>query len=334
MERLQRERKRQDGVDSRTADGSDGVTEHYSVLLNETIELLDIRDNGIYVDGTLGRAGHAKAILKKIPNGQLIAFDKDLEAIKTSESILKPIGTNFTLVHRGFENLDTVLDELGVDKIDGMILDLGVSSPQFDDGERGFSYRYDAKLDMRMNQEQELSAYEVVNNYSYQQLVKIFYEYGEEKFAKNIARMIEKRRYEAPIATTLQLVDVIKEALPAKVVNAKGHPAKKVFQAIRIEVNDELGALRTVLDSAINRLAPQGRLAVITFHSLEDRLVKKTFAAYAKDAKVDKRLPINPQETQKDYQLINGKPIIASTAELDENKRSHSAKLRVIMKVR
>lgn len=301
-------------------------------MLKESIDLLEIKENGIYIDGTLGRGGHSSEILKRIPDGHLYAFDKDEQAIESSRKRLSAIGSNFTLIHQGFEKLDTALDEQGVDKIDGLMLDLGVSSPQFDDPERGFSYRYDARLDMRMDQSQQLSAHEVVNNYPYGELCRIFTEYGEEKFARQIARKIEQQRSLKPIDTTLELVEVIKSALPAKVVNSKGHPAKKTFQAIRIEVNDELGALRTVLDLAAQRLNVDGRICVITFQSLEDRIVKRKFNELAKPDKVDKRLP--QIEKEKDYQLVTRKPIIAGDEELSENNRSHSAKLRVLRKVR
>ncbi|MDF9824671.1 16S rRNA (cytosine1402-N4)-methyltransferase [Breznakia sp. PF5-3] len=308
---------------------------HYPVMLDESIEALHIKSDGIYIDGTLGRAGHSTEILKCIPNGHLYAFDKDQKAIDESIQKLSTIGENYTVIHDGFENLQNALDKYEIHGIDGMLLDIGVSSPQFDDGERGFSYRYEAKLDMRMNQEQSLSAYEVVNTYSYEQLVYIISRYGEEKFAKQIARKIEQQRNIEPIRTTLQLVDVIKRALPAKVVNAKGHPAKKTFQALRIEVNNELGALKDVLDVAIKHLKVDGRLCVITFHSLEDRIVKEKFREYARPEKTDKRIPLMPNQVQtKDYEELYRKPMTASDEELAKNRRSHSAKLRVLRKVR
>ncbi|TDW14750.1 16S rRNA (cytosine1402-N4)-methyltransferase [Breznakia blatticola] len=308
---------------------------HYSVLLGESIEYLDIKEDGIYIDGTLGRAGHSSEILKRIPNGHLYAFDKDETAITESTKRLLEIGDNFTIIHKGFEELEQVIEEYKIPAIDGLLLDIGVSSPQFDDGERGFSYRYDARLDMRMDQSQSLSAYEVVNTYSFHDLMHIFRDYGEEPFSKQIARKIEQARMDKPIETTFELVDVIKSALPSKVLNKKGHPAKKVFQALRIEVNNELHALEQVLETGIQHLNDQGRVCVITFHSLEDRIVKKIFQKYAKPEKTDKRIPLMPDEVkQKPYTLITRKPIVANEEELDENHRSHSAKLRVLGKGR
>jgi len=308
---------------------------HYSVLLKESIDLLDIKANGIYVDGTLGRAGHSCEILKRIPNGHLYAFDKDLEAIEESRDRLNAIGSNYTLIHQGFEELKNELDLRSVNTIDGLLLDIGVSSPQFDDVSRGFSYRSDAKLDMRMNKEQEFSAYELVNTYTYEQLMYVISRYGEEKFAKQIVRKIEKYREVKPIETTKELVEIIKSALPSKVLNKKGHPAKKTFQALRIEVNNELDALQSVLEEGIKRLSINGRICVITFHSLEDRIVKDIFKKYSKVEKVDKRLPLLPDQIEvKDYEEITRKPIQANDEELLENRRSHSAKLRVLRKVR
>lgn len=308
---------------------------HYSVLLKESVDALNIREDGIYVDGTLGRAGHSSEILKQIPQGHLYAIDRDLQAIEESRERLMAIGENFTLIHTNFSNVKSELEKLGVHEIDGMVLDLGVSSPQFDEASRGFSYRFDAPLDMRMDQTQSLTAYEVVNNWSYEELVKIFYRYGEDSFSKQIARKIEKTREEKPIETTFELVDVIKSALPAKVRNAKGHPAKKIFQAIRIAVNDELNELETVLEEALSLLKPNGRLSVISFHSLEDRIVKETFQRYGKAKKVDKRIPVMPNEIQEEpYRIITRKPILPSEEELEENNRSHSAKLRVIERIR
>lgn len=308
---------------------------HYSVLLKESVDALNIRKDGIYVDGTLGRAGHSSEILKQIPQGHLYAIDRDLQAIEESRERLMAIGENFTLIHTNFSNVKSELEKSGVYEIDGMVLDLGVSSPQFDEASRGFSYRFDAPLDMRMDQTQSLTAYEVVNNWSYEELVKIFYRYGEDNFSKQIARKIEKAREEKPIETTFELVDVIKSALPAKVRNAKGHPAKKIFQAIRIAVNDELNELETVLEEALSLLKPGGRLSVISFHSLEDRIVKETFQRYGKAKKVDKRIPVMPNEIQEEpYKIITRKPILPSEEELEENNRSHSAKLRVIERIR
>ncbi len=304
--------------------------EHYSVLLQESIQSLHIRKNGIYVDGTLGRGGHSEAILKELTDGLLIAFDKDETAIKESAERLKPY-PNVRLIQSDFRYMKQKLSELGIKAVDGMIFDLGVSSPQFDNPERGFSYRFDAKLDMRMDRSQALSAYEVVNQYDEKSLARIFKEYGEEPYAKQIARKIVEARKTKPVETTLELVDVIKSALPPKVLFKHKHPAKQVFQALRIEVNDELGALRDVLNQAISLLNHDGYLAVITFHSLEDRLVKQTFQKYVNVDRIDRRIPVLPSEIpHSDYELVNRKPIEASSEELSENNRSHSAKLRVI----
>lgn len=308
---------------------------HYSVLLKESLDLLAIKEDGIYVDGTLGRGGHASELLKLIPNGFLYCFDKDSEAIKESTERLNAVGTNYEIIHNSFASLQAELAKRGVEKIDGLILDLGVSSPQFDDPKRGFSYRFDAPLDMRMDQRQELDAYKIVNTYSYEQLVGIFYKYGEEKYSKQVARKIEKVRVEKPIETTFELVDIIRSSLPAKVVNAKGHPAKKIFQALRIEVNQELSDVEAVLEQGLDMLSVGGRIAVISFQSLEDRIVKEAFNAVSKAPKVDKRIPLLPHQIQSaDYELVNKKIIEASDEELAENHRSHSAKLRVIKRVK
>lgn len=311
------------------------MMKHTSVLLQECIDSLVIKPNDIYVDGTLGRAGHSSEILKRIPNGHLYCFDKDQQAILESEGRLAAIGSNFTIIHAGFKNLKSELQNRGVDEIDGLLLDLGVSSPQFDEASRGFSYRYDAPLDMRMDQSQPLSAYEVVNTYEFNELMRIFYRYGEDSFAKQVARKIEQARSVKPIETTFELVDIIKSAYPAKVLNSKGHPAKKIFQAIRIEVNDELSELETVLEDALAMLKIGGRVAVISFHSLEDRIVKETFVRMSSQPKIDKRIPLLPGQLEEaPYRLVTKKPILAGEAELKENNRSHSAKLRVIERVK
>ena len=311
------------------------MMKHTSVLLQECIDSLVIKPNGIYVDGTLGRAGHSSEILKRIPNGHLYCFDKDQQAILESEGRLAAIGSNFTIIHAGFKNLKSERQNRGVDEIDGLLLDLGVSSPQFDEASRGFSYRYDAPLDMRMDQSQPLSAYEVVNTYEFNELMRIFYRYGEDSFAKQVARKIEQARSVKPIETTFELVDIIKSAYPAKVLNSKGHPAKKIFQAIRIEVNDELSELETVLEDALAMLKIGGRVAVISFHSLEDRIVKETFVRMSSQPKIDKRIPLLPGQLEEaPYRLVTKKPILAGEAELKENNRSHSAKLRVIERVK
>ena len=311
------------------------MMKHYSVLLHESIDNLAIHSDGIYVDGTLGRGGHSAEILARIPQGHLYAFDRDASAIEESRARLAQIGDNVTLIHSNFSNLKSELTARGVTGIDGMVLDLGVSSPQFDEAQRGFSYRFDAPLDMRMDQSQKLSAYQVVNEWEYQELVRIFFQFGEESFAKQIARKIEKAREVKPIETTFALVDVIKSALPAKVLNKKGHPAKKVFQAIRIAVNDELGELQLVLRDALELLHVGGRLCVISFQSLEDRIVKDTFSSCSKPKQYDKRIPILPQDMEAaPYRLLNKKPITATEEELRENMRSHSAKLRCIERIR
>ncbi|MCI5773873.1 MAG: 16S rRNA (cytosine(1402)-N(4))-methyltransferase RsmH [Erysipelotrichaceae bacterium] len=308
--------------------------EHFSVMLQETIDGLQIKEDGIYVDGTLGRAGHSKAIAKCLTTGHLFAFDKDQTAIERSKEVLGDQLPKVTLIHQDFSTLKETLNSLGIEKIDGFVLDLGVSSPQFDDATRGFSYRFDARLDMRMDQSQTLDAYKIVNTYSYQELVRILFQYGEEKYAKQIARKIEAMRQIKPIETTFELVDVIKMALPAKVLSKKGHPAKQTFQALRIEVNQELASLQAGLNQALDMLASEGIGCVITFHSLEDRIVKEEFKKRSSVAHVDKRIPLTQEQMAKPaYELVNRKPILASSNELEVNNRSHSAKLRIIKRV-
>ena len=305
------------------------MTKHYSVMLNECIEMLDIKEDGIYVDGTLGRAGHSEQILKKLKNGHLYVFDLDIQAINESKIKLAPYLDKVTFIHDNYANIKKRLNELNIYKVDGILLDLGVSSPQFDDPTRGFSYRFDAKLDMRMNQEQAISAYDIINNYDYHELVRILFKYGEEKNAKLIARKIEKIRSERPIETTFELVDVIKQALPSKVLSKKGHPCKKSFQAIRIEVNKELESLEKVLHSIRDLLNKDGVVAIITFHSLEDRIVKEYFKELSSVEKIDKKIPLLPKDIKKaDFHLINKNIIIATNNELEDNSRSQSAKLR------
>lgn len=306
--------------------------EHYSVMKNECIEHLNIEDGKVYVDATLGRAGHSQEILKKIPNGYLFCFDLDTDAIEKSDLLLKKISENYTIFHANYAEMKKQLESKNITKVDGILMDLGVSSPQFDEEGRGFSYRFDSKLDMRMNTQQSLDAYQVVNEYSYEELVRIFFEYGEEKYSKNIARNIEKHRSEKPIETTFELVEIIKKSLPAKVLNAKGHPAKKIFQAIRIEVNNELKNLEIAVKDALELLSLHGRLCIITFHSLEDRIVKNIFKEVSTKKKVDPRLPILEDEKLQ-YQLVNKKVILPTDLELKENNRSHSAKLRVIERI-
>ena len=302
--------------------------EHIPVLLNETVDGLNVKNNGIYVDCTLGRGGHSSEILKRLNNtGHLYSFDQDEEAIRKSYDRLKAISDNFTLIKSNFEFLEEKLKEQGVDKIDGIMFDLGVSSAQFDEQDRGFSYRFDARLDMRMNKDSSLSAYEVVNNYSQEDLFRVIRDYGEEKFAYQIAKAIVKFRQTKPLETTFELVDVIKSVLPNKVLNQKGHPAKQTFQAIRIEVNDELGVLKRALKQAASLLKSGGRMCVITFNSLEDRIVKDFFNSLTKE-EGSRKLPTPVEE--KDYVLVNRKVIVASEEELAINNRAKPAKLRII----
>lgn len=304
---------------------------HYSVLLNEAIEGLDIKEDGIYVDCTLGYAGHSKEILKRITRGCLFAFDQDKEAINYSTNILKEIGNNFEIINTNFVNLKKALKERNINGIDGILFDLGVSSPQLDEKERGFSYHQDAILDMRMDKSNKLDAREVVNNYSEEDLAHIFFKYGEEKYARSIAKKIVEYRKTKEIDTTLELVEIIKSAVPEK-YKRNTHPAKKVFQAIRIEVNKELNVFEIALKDAIELLNKDGRICVITFHSLEDRICKQIFKEYSEiDSKV-KGLPIIPEEFKPKLKLI-GKAIKPSKKELEENNRSRSAKLRIAQKL-
>ena len=302
---------------------------HKSVLLNEAIENLNIKEDGIYVDATLGGGGHSSVILSKLKTGHLYAFDQDDYAIKRSTERLSKISNNYTIIKSNFVNLKEELEKLGVTKIDGILYDLGVSSFQFDIPDRGFSYNYDAKLDMRMNQDQELTAEFVVNNYKYEDLVKILYKYSEEAYAKQIARKIEESRKKKRIETTFELVDVIKSALPQKVLNSKGHPAKKTFQALRIEVNDELKVFEKSLYQAIDLLNSDGKIVVISFHSLEDRIAKEIFREVT-TVNAPKNLPVMPKEA--DFELVNKHVITSSEEELKENNRAHSAKMRVLRK--
>ena len=302
---------------------------HIPVLLNETITGLNIKPDGIYVDLTLGRGGHSGEILKKLQKGHLYGVDQDEVAIEESRRYLETISNNFTLIHKNFSFLHEIMEENQIEYADGILMDLGVSSPQFDEGDRGFSYREDARLDMRMDQRNPLTAYDIVNSYSLDEIFKILRDYGEEKFAYSIAKNIVKAREKAPIETTFQLVEIIKRSKPMKELAKAGHPAKQSFQALRIAVNDELNVLSIALNKALKALRPHGgRLAVITFHSLEDRIVKNVF----KDAAVSEgnRYDIPVQVTEKEYQLVTRKPIVADEQELEINHRSISAKLRII----
>lgn len=301
---------------------------HIPVLLTETIAGLAIKKEGIYVDATLGRGGHSSEILKRLDSGHLYCFDQDQAAIKESRERLLKISNKFTLIESNFSEILARLKELGVDEVDGVLFDLGVSSAQFDEGDRGFSYRYDAKLDMRMNLENSLSAYEIVNDYSLADLTRVIKEYGEEKFAYSIAKKIVNYRQKKMIETTFELVDIIKSALPSKVLSKVGHPAKQTFQALRIEVNDELKALKKGLSGALQIIKKGGRVAVITFNSLEDRIVKNAFNELAQEEKVNRNLPSLPKEIN--YQLVNKKVITATEEELEFNNRAKPAKLRII----
>lgn len=304
-------------------------TKHIPVLLNEVISGLNIKKDGIYLDLTLGRAGHSEEILKRLsPKGLLIGVDQDIEAIKESDDRLAKVGGNYRLVKSNFVNVKEILNELNINKVDGVLMDLGVSSPQFDESDRGFSYRYDAPLDMRMDQSKRLTAKEVVNSYSEAELRKIFYEYGEDKYSASIARNIVKARLDKSIDTTFELIEIIKRSKPAKELKKAGHPAKQIFQALRIEVNNELGVLRETLDLLPNCLNSGGRLAIITFHSLEDRMVKNKFKELAVVEGNRNNLPT--QNKEKDYVLITRKGIKPSLEELESNHRSASATLRII----
>ena len=304
-------------------------------MLHETIDMLDVKPDGIYVDATLGGAGHSEYLLSKLSEkGHLYAFDQDQNAIDNAQKRLAPYIEKgmVTFIKDNFRHLKDRLHDLGVTEIDGICYDLGVSSPQLDQRERGFSYKKDAPLDMRMNQEASLTAYEVVNQYDYHDLVRIFFKYGEDKFSKQIARKIEQAREQKPIETTTELAEIIKSAKPAKELKKKGHPAKQIFQAIRIEVNDELGAADESIQQAMDMLALNGRISVITFHSLEDRLTKQLFKE-ASTVEVPKGLPFIPDDLKPKMELVSRKPILPSKEELEANNRSHSAKLRVARKI-
>ena len=302
---------------------------HKSVLKKEAIEALNIKEDGIYVDATTGGGGHSSEILKRLTTGHLYCFDQDSYAFERSKEVLDPIGSNYTFIKANFKDLKKELEARGVNHIDGILYDLGVSSFQFDIPERGFSYNYDAPLDMRMNQEQDLTAKEIVNNWDFNDLLRIFTRYGEDPFSKQIARAIERERKNKPIETTFELVDVIKSALPQKVLNKKGHPAKQTFQALRIAVNDELRVFEVSINDALDLLNPKGRAVVITFHSLEDRICKTVFKERT-TVNIPKGVPI--MDVEAPYELISHKPIVASEEELEENNRAHSAKMRVIEK--
>lgn len=309
---------------------------HITVLLNEAVDGLNIKPDGTYVDCTLGGGGHSGLILSKLSeNGKLYSFDQDITAINFNKDKFEEENElgKISFIKSNFRNISEELNKRNILGVDGILYDLGVSSPQFDNADRGFSYNYDAPLDMRMDQSQSLTARDVVNDWSYEQLVRIFFRYGEEKFAKSIARRIEKVRQQTPIETTGQLVDLIKEAIPAKARRKGGHPAKKTFQAIRIAVNDELGALEESLEQALDLLNPGGRISVITFQSLEDRLVKVMFKQKTSLPELPPGLPVIPDSQKVEYKLITRKPIVPSEDEITHNNRAHSAKLRIIEKL-
>ena len=308
------------------------MSKHIPVLLNETIENLDIKENGIYVDATMGGAGHSSEILKRLKDGHLYCFEQDPYAYNIGSERLRNISNNFTVFPVNFVNLKESLQNEGVDGIDGALYDLGVSSFQFDTPDRGFSYNYDAKLDMRMNPNAKVSAYEIINEYSFNELKRIFFLYGEEKFSVQIARNIEKSRAQKPIETTFELVEIIKKSLPAKELRKKGHPAKQVFQALRIAVNNELDVFEKSLNDALDLLKPHGRIAVITFHSLEDRICKQIFKERV-EVDIPKGVPIKESDIKREFRLVNKKVIIATDNELQNNNRAHSAKLRIIEKL-
>lgn len=308
---------------------------HETVLLKEAVDGLNINPEGVYIDCTLGGGGHSARILSQLTTGHLYSFDQDQVAIDYNQDNLKQYidEGKVSFIRNNFRNIKEEMANIGIDEVDGILYDLGVSSPQFDDASRGFSYQHDARLDMRMDQRNPLDAWKIVNEWPYEKLVKIFLRYGEEKFSKQVARAIERNRESHSIDTTEELVDVIKEGIPAAARRHGGHPAKKVFQALRIAVNDELGALEESLEKAIDLIGVNGRVSVITFQSLEDRLVKTMFKEKTTIGDLPSGLPIIPEDMKPDYKLVNKKPILPSDDELRENHRSHSAKLRVIERI-
>lgn len=307
---------------------------HISVLLNESVEMLKVKPDGVYVDGTLGGGGHSSLICQSLSDeGLLIGIDRDTTALTAAGERLSGYNCKKQLVHQNFFEVKSILNQLNISQIDGAILDLGVSSPQLDDGERGFSYRKDARLDMRMNRDAELDGWKVVNTYDEKRLADIIFKYGEERYARRIASAIVRERETAPIDTTIQLAELIKSAFPASAGYGDKHPAKRTFQAIRIEVNGELDGLDEAVKDFVNSLKKGGRLAVITFHSLEDRIVKNAFADLTKGCTCPKDFPICVCNNKPKAKLVNKKPILANTEELEKNNRAHSAKLRVIEKL-
>ncbi len=308
--------------------------QHKSVLLQECIDALNIRPDGIYLDGTLGGAGHSSQIARRLTEGgRLIGVDRDRTALAAAKERLAPYADRVTLVHSNFAEIDAILDSLGIPAVDGMLFDLGVSSPQLDDASRGFSYMADAPLDMRMDKDDALTAGEVVNTWPQGELRRILYDYGEERYAPQIAAAICRAREKAPVETTLELVDIIRSAMPAQALREKQHPAKRSFQAIRIAVNDELGAVSRMMQAAVGRLNPGGRLAVITFHSLEDRIVKSEMQQEARGCTCPPEFPVCVCGKKPLVKLVTRKPIVSGPAELEENPRARSAKLRVAEKL-
>lgn len=309
--------------------------EHHTVLREEAASGLAIKQTGAYIDCTVGGGGHAEKIALELgKKGLLIAFDQDANAIEAAKARLAPYLDKIIFINENFRYLETELKSRHIENVDGVLFDLGVSSPQLDRGERGFSYHQDAPLDMRMNQNQELDAGIIVNTYPYEQLVKIFFEYGEEKFSKQIARKIESNRKTKPILTTRQLAELIKEAIPAPARRKGGHPAKRVFQAIRIAVNDEMEAFKDALHQAARVVSVNGRIAVITFHSLEDRLCKQAFKKWSTAKEVPRNFPVIPKENEAPFKIITKKPVLPSDHELEKNRRARSAKLRIVEKVK
>ncbi len=306
---------------------------HVPVLLTECVEGLQIRPEGTYVDGTLGRGGHSEAIAERLTTGLLVGIDRDTAAIEEAGERLRPLGRRVKLVHGNFRDIGAILDGLGIDRADGMLFDLGVSSPQLDDADRGFSYMSDAPLDMRMDRTAPLTAFDVINGWSESELRRIFFEYGEERFSSRIAAAIVRRRSEREIGTTLELVDIIKSAMPAAALREKQHPAKRCFQALRIAVNDELGALRDMLDTAMDRLKPGGRIAVISFHSLEDRIVKTAIRARENGCTCPPEFPVCVCGFRQTMRSVTRKPVTPTEGELASNPRSRSAKLRIAERV-
>lgn len=306
---------------------------HISVLYNETVGGLLVKSGGVYVDGTLGGGGHSMGILSSAKNVRLIGIDRDPEAIEAAGKRLAPFGENVTLVNRNFSEIKSILNDLNIDGIDGAVLDLGVSSYQLDNAERGFSYMHNSRLDMRMNKDNPKSAYEVINEYSADELKRIFYEYGEEKWSARVAQFIVEKRAQKPIETTFELVDIIKAAIPKRVRAEGSHPAKRIFQAVRIEVNNELGILKPAIKDIVEVLKPGGRIAVITFHSLEDRIIKNAFSDFATGCVCPKNFPVCVCNRQPVVKIITKKPILPTRQEELDNSRSKSAKLRIAEKL-